>query len=153
MKKVKKDHPVGTGTGATGGALGGAILGAAAGPVGSAIGAVLGAVAGAEAGDALAEYVNPTEYDDYWREHHKQAEYYDSSRDWNDYAPAYGLGYHARGAYRGRKFDDVDSDLERAWDRTKGKSRLAWKDARSAVRDGWHHVERALPGDFDRDGR
>ena len=22
-----------------------------------------------------------------------------------------------------------------------------------AVRDGWHHVERALPGDSDRDGR
>ena len=26
-------------------------------------------------------------------------------------------------------------------------------DARHAVRDGWHHIERAMPGDADRDGR
>ena len=32
------------------------------------------------------------------------------------------------------------------------ESRLAWGEARDAVRDGWHHIERAMPGDFDRDG-
>ena len=44
-------------------------------------------------------------------------------------------------------------ELERKWEATKGNSRLAWNDAKYAVKDGWHYVERALPGDFDRDGR
>ena len=49
--------------------------------------------------------------------------------------------------------DDIESDLERNWEASKANSRLAWNEARGAVRDGWHHIERNLPGDFDRDGR
>jgi hypothetical protein len=30
---------------------------------------------------------------------------------------------------------------------------MAWNDAKGAVQDGWHYVERAVPGDADRDGR
>lgn len=152
-KDLKKDHSIGAGTGATAGAVAGAMIGAAAGPIGSAIGALLGGIGGAKAGDSLAEFVNPTEYDDYWRKNYKNCSYYNSKYTWDDYAPAYGLGYHARDTYRGRRFDDLDNDLERTWEKAKGKSRLAWNEARDAVRDGWHHVERALPGDFDNDGR
>ena len=151
--ELKKDHSVGAGTGATAGAISGAAIGAAAGPVGAAIGAVIGGIGGAKAGDAVAEFVNPTEFDDHWRNNFKSASYYNSDRNWDDYAPAYGLGYYARDSYRGNSFDDLDDKLEAAWDNTKGKSRLAWNEARDAVRDGWHHVERALPGDFDNDGR
>jgi hypothetical protein len=35
----------------------------------------------------------------------------------------------------------------------KGNSRLSWDQAKSASRAAWHKVERAIPGDFDRDGR
>lgn len=150
---VKKDHSVGAGTGATAGAVSGAFIGAAAGPIGAAIGAVLGGIGGAKAGDAVAEYVNPTEFDDYWHHNYQSTDYYNKDRTWDDYAPAYGLGYYARDTYRGRRFDDLDDDLAATWEKTKDKSRLAWDEARDAVRDGWHHVERALPGDFDNDGR
>jgi hypothetical protein len=47
----------------------------------------------------------------------------------------------------------VESSLERDWDSSRARSRLAWNEARDAVRDGWHHIERAMPGDADRDGR
>ena len=151
--KVKKDHSVGAGTGATAGAIAGATVGAAAGPIGAAIGAVLGGIGGAKAGDSLAEFVNPTEFDDYWRKEYKNKPYYNANRKWDDYAPAYGLGYYARDRYRGNSFEDLDDKLEAAWEKAKGKSRLAWNEARDATRDGWHHVERALPGDFDNDGR
>jgi len=30
---------------------------------------------------------------------------------------------------------------------------MAWSEAKGAVKDAWHGVERALPGDADRDGR
>ena len=62
-------------------------------------------------------------------------------------------GYDTYGEYRGQKFDDVEMELERKWDATRADSRLGGPEARGAVKDGWHHIERALPGDFDRDGR
>ena len=91
--------------------------------------------------------------DDCWRREFNNTDYYRDKYTWEDYAPAYGLGYHAKGGYVDRSFDEVENDLERAWETTKGKSRLAWNEARDAVRDGWHYVERAMPGDFDGDGR
>ncbi len=42
---------------------------------------------------------------------------------------------------------------ESGWDEAKANSRLGWPDANDAVRDGWHRVERAMPGDADGDGR
>ena len=153
MSDVKKDHSVGAGTGAVGGALTGAAVGAAAGPVGSLVGAAVGGVVGAKAGDSIAEAVNPTDYNDHFRSTYNSASYYKADRDWNDYEPAYTYGYDTYGQYRGRRFEDVESDLERGWDKTKANSRLAWADARGAVRDGWHYVERAMPGDADGDGR
>lgn len=150
---LKKDHSIGAGTGATAGVVSGAVVGAAAGPIGSAIGALIGGIAGAKAGDAIAEKVNPTEFDAYWAKNYKTTSYYNSKYGWNDYAPAYGLGYHARTRFHGNRFEDIDDKLEAAWERAKGKSRMAYNEARDAVRDGWHHVERALPGDFDGDGR
>lgn len=153
MTDMKKHHPVGEGTGAAAGAVTGAAVGSAAGPVGTAAGAVIGGLAGAGAGGAIAEAMNPTDYNDHFRNRYQNAEYYASGRDWNDYEPAYKYGYETYGQYRGQRFEDVEDRLERNWETTKANSRLAWNEAKDAVRDGWHHIERAMPGDFDRDGR
>ena len=153
MSDIKKDHSIGEGTGAVTGAVTGAAVGTAAGPVGTVVGAIAGGVLGAKAGGAVAEAVNPTEYNDHFKNSYQSTAYYNSSRDWNDYEPAYKYGYDTYGQYRGQKFEDVESDLERNWDTTKANSRLAWTEARGAVKDGWHHIERAMPGDADRDGR
>ncbi len=153
MTEIRKDHSLGAGTGAAAGAVTGAAVGAAGGPIGMAVGAVVGGVLGAAAGDSIAEAVNPTEYSDYWQNNYRNANYYVAGREWDDYSPAYKYGYDTYPTYRGRTFNEVESDLERSWDNAKGRSRLAWADAKSAVRDGWHHIERALPGDADRDGR
>jgi hypothetical protein len=153
MEELKKDHSIGAGTGAAAGATAGALVGAAAGPIGAAIGGLIGGIGGAKAGDSLAELVNPTEYDAHWQSEYKSRPYYNKDRDWNDYAPAYGLGYHAKGSNLDRRYEDVDNDLENNWDEAKGDSRLEWEEAKHAVRDGWRYVERKLPGDFDNDGR
>ncbi|HEY5971637.1 MAG TPA: glycine zipper domain-containing protein [Pseudoxanthomonas sp.] len=153
MSDIKKDHSIGSGTGAVGGAVAGAAVGSAAGPVGSLVGAVVGGVAGAKAGDAIAEVVNPTEYISQFENKYRSTPYYTDGREWSDYKPAYKYGYDTYGEYRGQKFEDIEGDLERKWDATRADSRLAWPEARGAVRDGWHYIERALPGDFDRDGR
>ncbi len=89
----------------------------------------------------------------YWRERYTAQPTYHADYGWDDYEPAYRYGYQTYPKYRGRDFDGVENELERAWESTKGASRLAWHEAKYAVRDAWHYVERMLPGDFDNDGR
>jgi hypothetical protein len=146
-------HPVGVGVGTAGGAAAGAALGAAGGPVGAVVGAVAGGLAGAAAGKAAAEAIDPTAEDAYWRENHPRQEWADQDYTYDDYRPAYRVGYQTAAEGRGRTYDDVESDLERRWESDKGESRLDWVRAKSAVRAGWHRVERKLPGDADGDGR
>jgi hypothetical protein len=146
-------HPVGVGVGATGGAAAGAALGSLGGPVGTVVGAAIGGVAGGLAGKGVAEAVNPTVEDAHWRSTYPSRPYADTTADYDTYAPAYRYGWESASARRGRTFDEVEADLERGWDQAKGKSELGWEKAKHATRDAWHRVERAIPGDFDKDGR
>jgi len=151
-------HPVGTGIGAAaGGMAAGAAVGSVAGPVGTAIGAAVGAVAGGLAGKGIAEKIDPTMEEAYWRENYVDRPYVSKGATFDDYGPAYLYGVDNYSRYQGRKFEDVESELGRDWQRAKGKSRLAWDEARHATRDSWQRlsdtVERATPGDSDRDGK
>jgi uncharacterized protein YcfJ len=154
MSDIKKDHSIGAGSGAMGGAIAGGAAGTAVGgPVGTVVGAIAGGILGAKAGDEIAEAINPTEYTNHFQNSYQSAPYYSAGREWNDYEPAYKYGYDTYGQYRGQRFEDVETNLERDWDTRRGDSRLAWAEAKGAVRDGWHKIERAMPGDADRDGR
>jgi hypothetical protein len=151
-------HPVGTGLGAVaGGVAAGAAAGSVAGPVGTVVGAALGAVAGGLAGKGIAEMIDPTVEDAYWRDAYSSRPYYTSDYTFDDYGPAYRHGYTSYPRYEGRSFDEVESDLSRDWNQAKGRSRLEWDRAKYAVRDSWDRVsdavERATPGDSDRDGK
>jgi hypothetical protein len=152
-------HPVGTAAGAVAGAVAaGAAAGTlAAGPVGTAIGAAIGAVAGGLAGKGIAEMIDPTVEDRYWKDNYSSRDYVPAGASFNDYGPAYRYGYETYPKYSGKRFDDVESDLSRDWDRMKGTSRLNWSEAKYATRDSFQRVsdaiERATPGDSDRDGK
>jgi hypothetical protein len=148
-------HPVGTGVGAAGGAAAGAVLGSVAGPVGTVIGGAVGAVAGGLAGKGAAESVNPTAEDSYWRENYSKSPSYKKDYTYDDYAPAYRTGYTGweRARASGQSFDAYEPTLRSDYEKVKGKSRLNWEEAKSATRDAWHRVERAIPGDADKDGR
>jgi hypothetical protein len=146
-------HPVGTGAGAVGGAVAGAVAGTAVGgPVGTVVGGIAGAVAGAAAGHGLAEAINPTVEDAYWRDNYRTRPYV-SGESYDVYQPAYRYGWESYSTYTGRKFDEVESDLKRGWEKTEHATKLGWEKAKNATRDAWHRIERALPGDFDGDGR
>jgi hypothetical protein len=141
MSDLRKNHSIGAGTGAVAGGVAGATVGAVGGPVGMAAGAVVGAVLGAAAGDGIAEAVNPTVYADYWKSNYASRPYVSAGREWSDYEPAYTYAYRAHGGHPGKSFNDVEADLQREWQATRGASRLEWNEARSAVRDGWHYFE------------
>ena len=147
-------HPVGTGVGAAaGGIAAGAAVGSVAGPVGTAIGAAAGAIAGGLAGKAVAEKIDPTAEEAYWRENYEREPYYESGMTYDDYGPAYRLGYESRARYAGGRFEDVENDLATDYQARRGRSRLSWDRAKAATRAAWDRIERALPGDFDKDGR
>ena len=136
-------HPVGTGVGATGGAVAGAAAGAVVGgPVGAAVGGVVGAVAGGAAGHAAGEAVNPTEEASFWRENYNKRPYYVTGKPYSEYEPAYRYGWEsaARPEYRGRKFNEVEGDLEKGWDKAKGTTGRAWHDVKDATRDAWDRI-------------
>ncbi|MCW1926412.1 hypothetical protein OKA05_27925 [Luteolibacter arcticus] len=146
-------HPVGVGVGTAAGAAAGGAMGAIGGPVGAAVGAVVGGIAGAIAGKAGGEAVNPTVEDAYWREHHGEQAFVDADSDltYEDYAPAYRVGYSGPARHR-TDFDSADSALRSDWEAQKGASKLNWERAKHAARAGWHRVESRLPGDADKDG-
>ena len=145
-------HPVGVGVGTAGGAAAGAAVGAAGGPVGSVVGAVVGGVAGAYAGKGVAEKIDPTEEAAYWRESHDRQEWATPDTNYDDFEPAYRMGYEKRALHGHGRWEDRESEFEREWDTFKGKSRLEWEKAKHATRAGWHRVEDRLPGDVDNDG-
>jgi hypothetical protein len=161
----KKDHPgakAGAGAvvgGVAGGVAGGAAAGAAAGgmtgPVGAAVGAAVGAVVGAVAGRSMR--ADPAVEDAYWRDNYSSRPYVTQGASYDDYAPAYRYGWDSYSKYPDRSFDEVEPELSRDWGTARGRSSLEWEHAKHASRDAWHRmsnaVERAVPGDSDRDGR
>ena len=134
-------HPIGTGAGAAAGGATGATIGAIGGPVGAVIGGAVGAVVGGLAGKGAAEKVNPTVEDAYWRDNYSTRPYAKADSGYETYQPAYKYGWESRSQYAGKKYDEVESDLERGWDNAKGTSKMAWNDAKGAVRDAWHRVD------------
>ena len=153
MTDLHKDHKVAEGAGAAGGAVAGLTGGAAiGGPVGAVVGAAVGAVAGGLAGHGIAEAFDPEVEDSYWRENYSARPYVKPGASYDDYQDAYLYGGRSR-SEETSSWDSIEKDLERGWDGAKSKSHLAWTDAKDAVKDGWHRVERAMPGDADGDGR
>ncbi len=155
---VPGGHPVGAGLGAAAGVIAaGAAAGAVAGPVGALAGAVVGAVVGGFAGRGVAEMIDPTVEDSYWRENYATRSYVAPGATYDEYGPAYRYGVDRFPEYKGRSFDDVESELRDDWQSARGTSTLTWERARSATRDSWQRlsdtVERAVPGDSDRDGK
>ena len=128
-----------------------------AGPVGTLIGAAVGAVLGGMAGSDFAAMIDLTAEDDYWRENFAGRSYVETGASYAEYGPAYAYGVDSfRNNNQARGFDDAEPDLSNRWEAARGSSKLDWQQARHAARDAWNRlgtaVERALPGDSNRNG-
>ena len=148
-------HPVGAGVGATGGGVAGAAIGAAVGgPVGAAVGAVVGGVAGAYGGRGVAEAVNPTVEEQYWRENHAAQSWASADRPYEHFAAAYRTGYQGVMKYAGKKYEEVETDLALDYQKHDPTTALPWDRARPAVKAAWHRVSGTVaPRDTDRGTR
>lgn len=135
-------HPVGVGVGTAGGAAAGAAIGAAAGPLGAVAGAFAGGIAGGLGGKGVAEAIDPTAEDAYWEENYKTRDYATNDAVYGDYQPAYRYGWESRARHPDRRYEDVETDLERGWEKAKGTSKLGWEKAKRATRDARDRIDR-----------
>jgi uncharacterized protein (TIGR02284 family) len=121
---------------------------------------VAGAVVGGLAGKGAAEAVNPTVEDAYWRDAYQREPYYVAGRSYEEYRPAYELGWNAA-ARPEADFDAFESEWERQWATQRGASHLEWDQARPAAHAAWERAARrdvaaatvapAYTGDIDND--
>lgn len=145
-------HPIGVGIGAAlGGAAAGAATGTMAGPVGTVVGAAVGAIVGGLAGKGVAESVDPTREDAYWRDNFTTRPYVSTGAHYDDYGPAYRYGTDAYLRQPNRSFVESEAELARDWGKARGNSSLDWERAKIATSDAWHRasnsVNRPMPGD------
>ena len=152
-------HPVGTGIGAVaGGMAAGAAAGTVAGPVGTAVGAAVGAVVGGLAGKGIAESIDPTVEDAYWRDNYAAGPMSTGGASYDDFGPAYALRReHATSPMPAARMGHGRARASRDWERDARQVEPEWDRAKHAMRDAWNRVsdsvERAVPGDSDRDGK
>jgi len=97
--------------------------------------------------------MDPTAEDAYWRTHYSNQEYVDRNAPYSAYQPAYRAGYVGHSQYPGRKFAEVETNLQRDYENSKGTSTLTWDKARNATRAAWNRVELARSGDAHGDVR
>ena len=145
----KGAHPVGAGLGAAaGGAATGAAVGTVAGPVGTAIGVIAGGLIGGLAGKGVAEAVDPTEEDAYWRDEHKNRtrDYYKEGSDYDThYKPAHQYGWesYAKSKHENgepHRFEDLSPRMQQEWNEHRSDGDLTWEEAHPAVRDGYNRA-------------
>ncbi|NML60166.1 DUF2382 domain-containing protein [Massilia sp. RP-1-19] len=85
------------------------------------------------------EQLSDTKDDDYYRSHWT-GNLAGTGKTYDEYAPAYRYGSEMRRSelYRGRPFEEVETDLRSDWARTHPGS--AWESFKAAVRHGWDRM-------------
>jgi hypothetical protein len=107
-------------------------------PASSAVGGIAGAIVDAVAG--LGEVVDPIAEDAYWQRAFITEPYFNRDYSYDDYGPAYRMGYLIRSTHADRSWDEVEPALTTVWEKSKGESRLTWEEAREAGQSAWHHA-------------
>ncbi|MEO5958730.1 MAG: hypothetical protein ABIZ49_06910 [Opitutaceae bacterium] len=136
-------HPVGTGVGAAigGAAATGALAGTVAGPAGTIAGAAVGAVIGGLVGKGVAEKIDPTREDAYWRENHSR-QGWAQGRAYEEFGPAYRTGYEGYGEFgvAGKTFEESEAELQSRYESESPV--MSWEEARPASRAAWEKFNR-----------
>ncbi len=86
--------------------------------------------------------IAPEVEDAYWQSAYWAQPYYRSDLGYDDYAPAFCVGYIGYAQYGGR-FEEAEKSLCANWVRIKGDSRLEIEEALLAIRAAWDHAANA----------
>lgn len=84
------------------------------------------------------------EHDAFWQREYARENYFRRGLDYEDYAPAYCVGYVGHAQYGGN-YEDAEKSLLSNWVRIKGDSRLNLHEAQLAMRSAWEHAAGHVP--------
>jgi hypothetical protein len=87
-------------------------------------------------GTLVASEIDTAREDSYWQRAYRREHYYSPQLDYEDYAPAYCVGYTGFAQYGG-SYEDAEKSLAANWVRIKGDSRLPYDAACHAIRAAW----------------
>ena len=77
----------------------------------------------------------------YWRNNYATRPYYNSSRNYSVYEPAYRYGADMYSRNNGRSYNELDQEeLRKGWEQARGNSNLKWNDAKMATRDAYDRM-------------
>jgi hypothetical protein len=88
--------------------------------------------------------INPTREDAYWQREYTRQPHYRPELSYDDYGPAYRVGYTAPVRRQG-SFAALEQDLKQDWKQVKGLSRLTWPEALEATRAAWNRAAGEAP--------
>jgi hypothetical protein len=83
--------------------------------------------------------VDARQEDEYWQRAFCLERYYSRGLDYEDYAPAYCVGYIGYAQYGG-DYGDAEKSLCANWERIKGGSQLSLAGARLAMQAAWNRM-------------
>ena len=134
----------GEGVGGIGGTLAGAAIGSAAGPIGTIVGGIAGAAGGWWAGEKAGRALEDMgEHEPEYRKHFEtSASERERRLSYDDARVGYTVGHMAgrNPDYRGRKFEDVETDLRKGW---KTSGTYEYDALRPYVRHGYERTSRS----------
>jgi hypothetical protein len=86
--------------------------------------------------------INLSEEEAYWKEKYKTRAYYNEGREYDDYALAFHYGWEsaAKPENAGRKFEEIEPELERNWSSYTGSDKNTWQDFKDAIRDAYDRI-------------
>jgi hypothetical protein len=106
------------------------------------LGTIVGGVAGAYAGKALAENIDPTVEEEYWRNEYPQRPYYSENRSYDDFAPAYRAGWEAYDPQATSTWQEREALARQRWEGEGGAPTMTWEEARLASQDAYERAHR-----------
>ncbi len=94
------------------------------------------------------ERIDPLREEAFWRTVFWCEPYFRGELDYEDYAPAYCVGYVGFAQYGG-SHADAERSLCANWLRIRGASRLSLDEALQAIRAAWRHAEKGTLAEAD----
>ena len=77
--------------------------------------------------------------DKHWRDSYGTRPYGEGI-DYNILQGGYRYGYESANRHAGKSWNDVETDLERDWDRYEHRGESNWQQVKDAVRDAWDRM-------------
>lgn len=94
----------------------------------------------ARTGSYVAAGSDWTEDENFWRTNYAKRPYATSDEGFEVYRSAYRYGHDAARQHRGRRWDEIESELRRGWSSFEARGERAWDRISGAVRDAWDRV-------------